>query len=79
MRGWDRSAKPHSDWHESRISQMIAPQQICAADKEQQAIAASEAARRAVAGAEAARRKAEAAEKKFTDKIDRLKAALSEV
>jgi len=28
----DRSAKPHSDWHESRISQMIAPQQTCAAD-----------------------------------------------
>ena len=32
MRGWDRSAKPHSDWHESRISRMIAPQQICAAN-----------------------------------------------
>jgi hypothetical protein len=45
--------------------------------KERQAIQAGEAARQAVAGADAARLKAEAAEKTFTDKIDRLKAALS--
>jgi hypothetical protein len=45
--------------------------------KERQAIQAGEAARQAGAGADAARRKAEAAEKTSTDKIDRLKAALS--
>jgi hypothetical protein len=50
-----------------------------AQDKEQRAIAAGDAVRQAVAKAEAAQREAKAAEKKFTDKINRLKAELAQV
>ena len=52
---------------------------LSAREKEQQAIEVGEVARQAVARADDARRKADAKEKDFTDRIDRLKAALSEM
>jgi hypothetical protein len=50
-----------------------------ARDKEQQATAAGEAARQAATKAAAAQREAKAAEKKFNDKITRLKTELAQV